>query len=252
MRVVVVDDEPLARSGVEARLAQHNDVQVVASCGTGKEAVSAICDLNPDVVFLDVQMPDLSGFEVLRKIPEPQLPFIIFLTAHGHYALEAFDVDAVDYLLKPIDESRFKRALERVRAHMKTSSVRHIEDRLREMLKQFEPERPRDAYESRLAIRTGRRVAIVPVEEIDWIEATGDYVTLHVGAKSHLLRQTMTRLELQLDPDRFIRVHRSAIVQASRICELESLANREYLLRLTNGTKLRTSRRFSDRIERWL
>jgi two-component system LytT family response regulator len=250
VRVVVVDDEPLARSGVEARLAQHPDILVVASCGTGKEAVSAISDLSPDLVFLDVQMPDLSGFDVLRKLSTPRLPFVVFLTAHDHYALQAFDVHALDYLLKPIDEVRFARALDRARTQLKTASAQQVELRLRELLEQTKGQETQASYEDRFLVRTGRRLAIVPVEGIDWIEASGDYVTLHIGAKSHMLRQTMTRLEAQLDPDRFIRVHRSTIVQASRICELESLPNREYLLRLSDGTKIRTSRRFSDRIER--
>ena len=252
MRVVVADDEPLARSGVETRLAVHQDIQVVASCVTGKEAVKAICDLRPDLVFLDVQMPDLNGFDVLRKVPANQLPLVVFLTAYDHYALQAFDVHAVDYLLKPVDEARFARSLERARTQMKTASAQQIEHRLLELLEQTKDQQPRATYESRFLVRTGRRVAIVPVQEIDWIEAAGDYVTLHVRDKSHMLRQTMSGLETQLDPDHFIRVHRSAIVQASRICELESLPNREYLLRLSDGTKVRTSRRFSDRIERWL
>jgi two-component system, LytTR family, response regulator len=252
VRVVVVDDEPLARSGVEARLAQHRDIQVVASGGTGKEAVSAICDLSPDLVFLDVQMPELSGFDVLRKLSAPRLPLVIFLTAYDHYALQAFDVHALDYLLKPIDEVRFARALDRARAQMKTASAQQVEFRLPELLEQTKGQETQATYEDRFLVHTGRRVAIVPVEGIDWIEASGDHVTLHIGAKSHMLRQTMSRLEVQLDPERFIRVHRSAIVQASRICELESLPNREYLLRLSDGTKIRASRRFSDRIERWL
>jgi two-component system LytT family response regulator len=252
VRVVIADDEPLARSGVEAHLAQHEDIQVVACCRTGREAVSAICELSPDLVFLDVQMPDLSGFDVLRKIPADRLPFIVFLTAYDQYALQAFDVHALDYLLKPIDEVRFAGALERVRALMKTASAGHIERRLRELLEQTKDQVKQATYETRFWVRTGRRSVVVAVEEIDWVEAAGDYVTLHVRDKSHLLRQTMNRIELQLDPDRFIRVHRSAIVQASRICELESLPNREYFLRLNSGIKIRTSRRFSDRIERWL
>jgi two-component system LytT family response regulator len=237
---------------VETRLALQPDIQVVARCVTGTEAVKAICDLRPDLVFLDVQMPDLNGFDVLRKIPVNQLPLVIFLTAYDHYALQAFDVHAIDYLLKPVDEVRFARTLERARAQMKTAAAQQIELRLRELLDQTKDQRAQVTYETRFLVRTGRRVAIVPVEDIDWIEAAGDYVTLHVGNKSHMLRQTMNRLEVQLDPDHFIRVHRSAMVRASRICELESLPNREYLLRLSDGTKVRTSRRFSDRIERWL
>jgi two-component system LytT family response regulator len=252
MRVVIVDDEPLARAGVEARLAQHADMQVVAQCGSGKAAVAAICDLAPDLLFLDVQMPDLNGFDVLRKVSGNKVPLVIFLTAYDQYAMTAFEVHALDYLLKPIDDVRFADALERARVQLKTLSVPDIERRLRELLEQVERKEPRPHYESRFAVRTGRRITIVPVEQIDWIAATGDYVSLHVGNRSHLLRQTITRIEQQLDPECFIRVHRSAIVRASRICEMESLPNREYFLRLTNGAKIKTSRRFSDRIERWL
>jgi len=252
VRVVIADDEPLARSGVETRLALQPDIQIVARCVTGKETVKAICALRPDLVFLDVQMPDLSGFDVLRKVPLDQLPLVVFLTAYDHYALQAFDVHAIDYLLKPVDEPRFARTLERARAQMKTAAAQQIECRLRELLERTKDQQAQTTYETRFLVRTGRRVAVVPVEDIDWIEAAGDYVMLHVDNKSHMLRQTMSGLEVQLNPDHFIRVHRSAIVRASRICELESLPNREYLLRLADGTKVRTSRRFGDRIERWL
>jgi two-component system LytT family response regulator len=252
MRIVIVDDEPLARSGLQARLAEHGDVQVVGQCGTGKAAVTAIRDLAPDLVFLDVQMPGLNGFDVLRKVPANGLPLVIFLTAYDHYALAAFEVNAVDYLLKPIDDVRFTHALERARAQLKTAAIPDIRRRLCELLERVESKEARSHYETRFAVRTGRRFAIVLLEEIDWIEATGDYVTLHVGNRSHMLRQTMTRLEQQLDPECFIRVHRSAMVRVSRICEIESLPNREYLLRLTNGTAVKSSRRFSDLIERWL
>ena len=252
MRIVIVDDEPLARSGLQARLAEHEDMQVVGQCGTGKAAVTAIRDLAPDLVFLDVQMPGLNGFDVLRKVPANSLPLVIFLTAYDHYALAAFEVNALDYLLKPIDDVRLAQALERARVQLKTASIPDIERRLRELLERVESKEARRQYETRFAVRTGLRIAIVLVEEIDWIEATGDYVTLHVGNRSHMLRQTMTRLEQQLDPECFIRIHRSVIVRASRICEMQSLPNREYLLRLTGGTTVKTSRRFSDLIERWL
>jgi len=177
---------------------------------------------------------------------------VIFLTAYDQYALEAFDVHALDYLLKPIEDIRFARALEQARAQIKNVSAQETERRIRELLQQIDEKDATPVYESRFAVRTGRRIAIISVEDVDWIEATGDYVTLHLGNHSHMLRQTMNRLETKLNPDDFIRIHRSVIVHANRICELETLPNREYLLRLTNGTKLRTSRRFSDRIERWL
>jgi two-component system LytT family response regulator len=252
VRVVVVEDAPPEGDGVRAHLSRIPDVEVVADCCTGKQAVTAICDLSPDLVVLDVRLPDLSGFDVLRKIPDAKRPLVIVLTADDHCAAEAYNVHALDYLVKPIDDIRFTQALERARTQMRNATAHEIACRIRELLQPLDKRDARAAYETRFAVRTGRRIAIIPVEDIDWIEATGDYVTLHVGKHTHLLRQTMSRLEFQLDPDDFIRVHRSVIVHASRICELEMLPNREYLLRLTDGTKLRTSRRFSDRIARWL
>lgn len=249
MRVLIVDDEPLARSGVLARLAQYRDIQIVGECDGGQAAVAAIRKLAPDLVFLDVQMPDLNGFEVLEQLSPGELPFVIFLTAHDRYAVDAFKVHALDYLLKPIDERRFVDSLERARGQMNAGGSREIEQRLCNLLQQVIV---KPAQEARFSVRTGKRIAIVAAGDIDWVEASGDYVTFHVGRRLHLLRQTMNRLEEQLDPQRFIRIHRSVIVQASRICELETLPNREYLVRLIDGTRLRTSRGFSDRIERWL
>lgn len=252
MRVLIVDDEPLARSGVLARLAPYPDIQVVGECDTGRAAVTAIRELGPDLVFLDVQMPDLNGFEVLRELSPGRLPPVIFLTAHDRYAVDAFTVHALDYLLKPIDEARFLESLQRARTQVNGAGSSDMEQRLYNLLKQVSVKPAGPAYETRFAVRTGKRITIVAVDDVDWVEASGDYVTFHVGRRSHLLRQTMNRLEEQLDPRRFIRIHRSVIVQTSRIFELETLANHEYLVRLIDGTKLRTSRRFSDRIERWL
>jgi two-component system, LytTR family, response regulator len=212
-------------------------------------AVTAIRKLGPDLVFLDVQMPDLNGFEVLGQLSPGKLPFIIFLTAYDRYAVDAFRVHALDYLLKPIDEARFVESLERARMQMNAADSREIDQRVCNLLKQVIV---KPVQETRFAVRTGKRITIVAAGDIDWVEASGDYVTFHVGRRSHLLRQTMNRLEEQLDPHRFIRIHRSVIIQASRICELEALDNHEYFVRLIDGTKLRISRRFSDRIERWL
>ena len=252
MRVVIVDDEPLARRGVQARLARHADMQIVETCGSGREAVTAIRNLAPDLVFLDVQMPDMNGFEVLRQVPPSPLPIVIFMTAYDQYATRAFEVHALDYLLKPIDDLRFSESVELARARVAAASTSGMENRLRELLQQMEKANHEGAYQTRFSVRSGRRITIVQVEDIDWIQAADDYVTLHVGNHSHLLRQTMNQIEQQLNPERFIRVHRSTIVQASRIRELVSVENREFLLQLTNGTKLKTSRKYSDRIERWL
>ena len=210
-----------------------------------------IRERSPNLVFLDIQMPDISGFEVLRSLEPDEIPMVIFLTAYDQYALDAFSVHALDYLLKPIDDARFESALEHARTRIKKLDQPDLERRIRELLKETGGREPAP-YETRFSARTGQRIVVVLVNEIDWIEACGDYVTLHVGNRSHLLRQTMNKMESQLDPARFLRIHRSTIVQTSRIRELVALDNREFLLRLTDGKELKTSRSYSDRIEKWL
>ncbi len=251
IRVLIVDDEPLARRGVRSRLRKHSDIEIVAECATGKAAAAAIRERLPDLVFLDIQMPDISGFEVLRSLKRDEIPAVIFLTAYDQYALDAFSVHAVDYLLKPIDDARFESALMHARETIRNHGVPDFERRIRELLKNS-GEREAVRYETRFSVRTGQRIIVVLVNDIDWIEACGDYVTLHVGNRSHLLRQTMNRMESQLDPARFLRIHRSTIVQTSRIRELVALDNREFLLRLSDGKELKASRSYSDRVEKWL
>ena len=251
MRVVIVDDEPLARSGVRARLSRFPDMEIVGECGDGRAAVAAIRELSPDLVFLDIQMPDVNGFDVLRSLPADSLPLIIFLTAHDRYAVNAFEIHALDYLLKPIDDDRLRRSVEHARDRMSTHSAANLECRIRKLLEVAGKEDV-GIYEEHFATQIGRRIVIVRVEDVDWIEANGDYVTLHAGGKSHLLRQTMGWMEGKLDPKRFLRIHRSAIVHATKIRELLSLGNREFMIRLSDGTEIKASRRYSERIERWL
>ena len=251
VRVVIVDDEPLARSGVRARLSRFPDMEIVGECGDGRAAVAAIRELSPDLVFLDIQMPDVSGFDVLRSLPAESLPLIIFLTAYDSYAVNAFEIHALDYLLKPIDDERFRRSVEYARDRMSTYTAANLECRIRKLL-ELTGEKDGSAYTDHFAAQTGQRIVIVPVKDVDWIEANGDYVTLHAGGKSHLLRQTMGWMEGNLDPKRFLRIHRSAIVHATKIREVVSLGNREFMIRLGDGTQIRASRRYSERIERWL
>ncbi len=246
MRVLIVDDEPLARRGIRARLKAFPDITILEDCEDGESALEAIRTQAPELVFLDVQMPGLSGFDVVRRLPKYRKPFIIFLTAYDQYALQAFDVHALDYLLKPIDSDRFVEAVERAQRQIELHLGNSLEDRLRLLL----AEHP--AYVQRLAIRTGSRIAFVLVDEIDWIEAAGDYATLHVGRKAPLLRETFNSLEIRLDPSRFVRIHRSTIVQVSRIRDLQSLPNRELRLTLIDGTELKVSRTYRDRLDRWL
>ena len=252
LRVLIVDDEPLARRGIRARLKAFSDITILGECVDGETAVEAILRLSPDLVFLDVQMPGMSGFDVLHQLSKTRAPFIIFLTAYDKYALQAFDVHALDYLLKPIDDERFSAAVKRARRQINLQTAGTLENRLRALLAEYTSEAQPSIYAERFAIRTGRRIAFVLADEVDWIEAAGDYANFHVGKRTHLLRETLSSLEIRLDPARFVRIHRSTIVQAARIRDLQTLPNREFRVRLCDGTELKASRSYRDRLERWL
>ncbi len=229
-RVIIADDEPPARAGVRVRLEAHPDMTVVAECGDGAETVTQVRRHRPDLLFLDVEMPGASGFEALSRLEKEEMPLIIFLTAYGQYALQAFEIHAVDYLLKPIDDERFDDALAHARAMHRV--------------------RVTSRYATRFATRRGGEVVFVPADDVDWIEATGDYAALHTGRRTHLLREPLHKIEQQLDPAQFVRVHRSAIVRINRIAAFRALANRDGLLRLVDGTEVRVSRTYRDRLGR--
>lgn len=242
MRVLVVDDEPLARRGIITRLSTHADVQVIGEAGDGEAALSAIVGEAPDVVFMDVQMPGISGLEALGLLSPRERPLTIFLTAYDQFALRAFEVHALDYLLKPIDDERFAEALDRARETLAARRDRNPAAGLQALLAT-----QRDTpYALRFAVRTGHRVAFVAAADIDWIEAMGDYAGLHVDDKVHLLRERLHQLARRLDPAQFMRIHRSTIVRVDRIAELVALSNRDSLLRLRDGTPLRASRTYGD------
>lgn len=249
LRVMVVDDEPLARRGVIKRLAQHPDVQLVGEYGDGETALPAIMAQAPDLVFMDVQMPGLNGLDTLGLLAPQERPLTIFLTAYDRFALKAFEVHALDYLLKPIDDDRFAEALDRARAMHAPRLGPAFQARLQALLEK-QPAAP--AFATRFMIRTGSRVSFIAASEIDWIEANDDYAGLHVGNKVHLLREPLQQLAARLDPAHFVRIHRSTIVRTERIAELESLSNRDCLLRLHNGTQLRASRTYSDALRKAL
>ena len=234
LRVLVVDDEPLARGGVRARLSTQPDVQVIGECADGESALAAMRAQRPDLVFIDVQMPGLNGLDALERMPVSERPLAILLTAHAQFALRAFAVHALDYLLKPVDEDRFADAL----------------DRARQALTLRRPEAAASCvapvYASRFEVRLGQRVQLVDAAQIDWIEAQGDYAGLHAGGRLHLLREPLHRLATRLDPAQFARIHRSAIVRLDRVAELQALSNRDSLLRLHDGTPLRASRTYVD------
>ena len=249
-KVLIVDDEPLARRGIRARLDSLSDFILLDDCEDGVAALKAIRRHQPDLVFLDIQMPDLSGFDMLKRLPKSRLPLIIFLTAYDQHALRAFEVNALDYLLKPIDDERFADAIGRARRHLKLRVTDSIEERLRNLI--AEHTKPPSPFVERFTVRTGNRITFVLADEIDWIEAVGDYAGLHVGDKTRLLRETLNVLETCLDPEKFVRIHRSAIIQVSRICELRTLPNRELRVQLKSGAALKVSRTYRERLDPWL
>lgn len=244
IRVLIVDDEPLSRRGVAIRLREHADMQVIGECENGELAIQFISELKPDLVFLDVQMPGITGIDVLKGLPIVAIPSIVFLTAHDDYAVAAFEVQALDYLLKPIDDDRFSTALNRVRRQLALEQQEALHGRLHELLQMHAEDRGPVAV-ARFAVRSGNQVAFVDVDSIDWIEAMGDYAGLHVASRTHLLRESLRSLEGRLDDQQFLRIHRSAIVRIDRIMRMDPLENRDCRLTLRDGTALRMSRNYS-------
>jgi two-component system, LytTR family, response regulator len=249
MRTLIVDDEPVARRRIRRLLRLHPDVQVAGECGDGAAAVDAIRTLNPDLVLLDVQMPELDGFAALQALAPHEIPVVIFVTAFDRYALRAFDVHALDYVLKPVDGDRLARSLDRARtriAERRRSATAPLDQRIAALLQELSVER---RYLSRLPVRSGGRLLVVDLEDVDWIAAADNYVTLHAGGQQHLLRDTMGRLERELDPACFVRIHRSSIVRIDRIKELLPDFHGDYTLVLKDGTRLTLSRTYRTKVE---
>lgn len=245
IRTLIADDEPLARERLRALLARHPDIDVIGECSNGADAIEAIGELRPDLVLLDVEMPQVDGFGVLEALDSDSLPAVVFISAHDQYAVKAFEAHALDYVLKPFDEARIDRALHRVRDRLShPPGTRHIDPRLLSLLEELRDRRRSD----RLVVKTGGRVVFLRTEDIDWVEASGNYVRLHVGGDAHLLRESMKNMERRLDPSTFVRIHRSAIVNVDRIRELEPWFHGEYIVILRDGTRLTSSRVFSDRL----
>ncbi len=239
IRALVVDDEPLARRGIRVRLERAADVEVIGESANGPEAVAAIRELSPDLVFLDVQMPALDGFGVVEQVGAEHMPPVVFVTAYDAHALKAFDVHALDYLLKPIDDERFDVAVARARRRIteRTAVGRQLAAVLAEV------------RDRRVLIKDRGKVIIVNEADVDWVEAEGDYVRVHTGGRGHLLRETMAAMAERLDPARFARIHRSTIVNVSRIRELKPHPNREYTVVLHDGTRLKLSRGYRDALQ---
>jgi two-component system LytT family response regulator len=246
VRVLIADDEPLARERLRTLLAGEPWLQLVAECSDGVQAVEAIRRQQPDLAFLDVQMPGATGFEVISRIGSARMPLVVFVTAFDSYALRAFEVHALDYLLKPFDRERFRQTLARARQQLERRSNGEFERRLLALVQGLRPHANRL---ERFVIKSGGRVFFVRSDEIDWIEAAGNYVKLHVGADAHLFRETMSALEAQLDPDRFFRIHRSHIVNIERVKELQPWFNGEYVVFLKSGARLTLSRGYREKLQ---
>lgn len=253
IRVIIVDDEELARRGIRTRLQRSGDVEIMAECSNGREAIEAIRRASPDLVFLDVQMPGKTGFDVIEAIGWDTFPNVIFVTAHDRYAIRAFEVNALDYLLKPIDDERFDIAFQRARESLTRDRDSDFGRRLASVLGNMAPGKrdgkPASRFD-RVVIRSGGRVVFVKTSEIDWVEAAGDYVTLHAGKKSWLLRETISEMERKLEANGFTRIHRSTIVNLERVGEMRALDNGEYRVMLRDGTELKLSRSYRHALQR--
>jgi two-component system LytT family response regulator len=260
IRTLIVDDEPLALRGLELRLARHSDIEIVGRAGNGREAFHAISSLRPDLMLLDVQMPGLDGFGLLRAVPASMMPITVFVTAYDQYALAAFAASALDYLLKPVDDVRLDQALDRARAQLTSRAANDHCEQLLKLLASVsnKPDLRLDealngkvghAADDKLAIRDGHRVVRLDMDSIQWIDAAGDYMCVHTTDETHVLRGTMHDLEERLDPRRFQRVHRSAIVNLARVRELRPHQNGEYFLVLDSGHELKLSRTYKDKLK---
>jgi two-component system, LytTR family, response regulator len=251
-RTLIVDDEPLAREGIRARLTALGGFEVIGECSGGRAAITAIRTQTPDVVFLDVQMPVVDGFAVIAEVGAEAMPAVVFVTAYDHYALKAFDAQAIDYILKPIDDARFARAVDSVRTRLTESResgvARHLAHLLSHVRHDALASVPPSPLADRLVARDGDRIDMIPFGEIDWVAADGDYVRIHAGNRQLLLRMTMGAMEESLPPSDHVRIHRSTIVNVTRIRTLKSLPNAEFSVVLRNGVTLRASRSYSARL----
>jgi two-component system, LytTR family, response regulator len=271
IRTLIVDDEPLARQRLRRLLDADPDIAILGECGDGPEAVAALRAQRPDLVFLDVQMPGMDGFGVLQALagaappsaalpsaarpsaalpnaapPNAALPVVIFVTAHDRYALKAFEVHALDYLLKPFDKARFGAAVARAKLQVRQGNAVALNERLHDLLQTLPDRRSRP---ERLVVKSGGRIYFVAIADIDWIEAAGNYVRLHVGKDDHLVRESLTALEKKLKPSQFVRVHRSTIVNLERVRELQPAFHGDYVIILNDGTELALSRSCRERLE---
>jgi two-component system LytT family response regulator len=244
-RTLIVDDEPLAREGLRMLLALDPEVSAIEEAKDGREAVASIRNTRPDLVFLDIQMPEMNGFAVMQEVGMERMPAVVFVTAHDRYAIEAFEINAIDYLLKPVTEERFLKALARAKTRLHADPTGGTNRRILSLLETIASPR---RYMKRLAVRSAGKTIFVDVEEVDWLAAAENYVELHTGKASHLLHVTMNTLEKSLDPEMFLRIHRSTMVNVKRIKALQPAAHGEYLVTLQDGVRLQSGRSYSEKL----
>ncbi|MEM0954173.1 MAG: LytTR family DNA-binding domain-containing protein [Pseudomonadota bacterium] len=259
LRTIIVDDESLARRGLRLRLENDKRIDIVAECCNGAEALAAVSELAPDLMFLDIQMPGMDGFGVVSKLQNDVMPLVVFATAFDEFAVDAFEVNAIDYVLKPIDDSRLESAVARA---SRAYEQRELGDQKRNLMSacmqltgasaaavETIARGEAAAYSDKLSIRDGDEISLVRVADIDWIDAAGDYMCVHADSVTHIMRSTMKQLEALLNPVQFLRIHRSTIVNVDRIARAQSLSNGEYMLTLEEGTQLKVSRSYRDRVK---
>ena len=254
IRALIVDDEPVARRGIRLALRVEKDVEIIGECGDGREALALIKEQQPDLVFLDVQMPLLDGFGVVEALDAENLPTIVFVTAYDEHAIRAFEAGALDYLLKPFERERFQKTLARARRQILSPDSDDFNRRLDALLQSFKAEQRRAVEQrpqplERIAIKEAGRIIFLNTAEIDWVEAQGNYLKLHAGRDTHLLRETMDGIEAKLDTAAFVRIRRSTLVRVERIKELQPLFNGEYTVILQDGTRLSSSRRYRKNLD---
>jgi two-component system, LytTR family, response regulator len=255
IRTLIVDDEPVARRGIRRELERDPDVQIVGECSDGYQAVAAIQETSPELVYLDLQMPELDGFGVIETIGIEHMPMVIFVTAYHQHALQAFEIHALDYLLKPFNKERFQSALQHAKKQLRQLSPDGLSQHLLALLQASEalPQTStQPKYLERLAVKAGGRIFFLPTKEIHWIEAADNYVRLHTGKEAHMIQGTLSRLQSRLNPDMFLRIHRSTIVNIQFIKELQPLFHGEYVVRLSSGKELTSGRTYRENLQRLL
>ena len=244
LRLLIADDEPLVRDGIRSGVSALANIEIIGECGSGKDAIAMILSQQPDLAMLDVQMHGCSGLEVVNEIGPQNMPPVIFVTAYDEYAVKAFELNAVDYLLKPFDDSRLRRSIERAIERIAHRKNGQLVESLQALL---EPHKGK--WPERIVVRDGERFDIVPVDSIEWIESANNYVQLHCGSKSYLHSESLTHLEQRLDPNRFIRIHRGRIINAARVLGLRSRMSSTYEIELRSGTRLTTGRQYKEIVQ---